>query len=162
MLFGNVHHAGDMLAWLPAPLQTAIEHLRTTDFKALPAGNYDLQGKDIYVQVIDLTTKALSETRPEVHRKYIDVQFLVSGAERIGFADDTGRNVVAEDLLAERDLLFYQGAENESMLEMVPGSFAVFLPSDVHRPACQLDAPRAIRKVVVKVRFDLLKKGDAK
>jgi YhcH/YjgK/YiaL family protein len=47
----------------------------------------------------------------------------------------TGSNTVAEDLLAERDLLFYTGMENESMLTMTPGSFAVFLPTDVHRPA---------------------------
>ena len=64
--------------------------------------------------------------------------------------------VVAEDLLAERDLLFYAGVENESMLTMTPGSFAVFLPSDVHRPGVALDEPTKVRKVVVKVRLSLL------
>jgi YhcH/YjgK/YiaL family protein len=162
MIFGNVHHAEDMAAWLPGPLQMALDHLRKTDFGALPAGNYDLQGKDIYVQVIDLTTKPFAETKPEVHRKYIDVQFLWSGREQIGVANDTGKNVVAEDLLAERDLLFYQAMENESTLEMVPGNFAVFFPADAHRPACQVDGPLAIRKVVIKVSVALLAKGAAK
>ena len=123
---------------------------------ALPAGNYDLQGKDIYVQVIDMATKPFAETRPEVHREYIDVQFLVKGREKIGVASDTGKNAVAEDLLARRDLLFYAGMENESTLTMTPGSFAVFFPSDVHRPACAFEQPEAIRKVVVKVRLSLL------
>jgi YhcH/YjgK/YiaL family protein len=159
MIFGNVHHAQDIISWLPVPLQAALEHLRKTDFGTLPVGNYDLQGKDIYVQVIDLTTKPFAETKPEVHRKYIDVQFLWSGRERIGFADDTGNNVVAEDLLAERDLLFYRGMENESTQEMYPGNFAVFFPSDAHRPACQADGPQAIRKVVVKVAIALLNQG---
>ncbi|HXP96503.1 MAG TPA: YhcH/YjgK/YiaL family protein [Telmatospirillum sp.] len=159
MIFGNVHHAQDMAGWLPAPLRTALEHLKKTDFGALPAGNYDLQGKDIYVQVIDLTTKNVSETKPEVHRKYIDVQFLWSGRERIGFADDTGHNEVAEDLLAERDLLFYRAMDNESTIEMYPGNFAVFFPSDAHRPACQVDGPLAIRKVVIKVAVALLAPG---
>lgn len=159
MIFGNVHHVQNMRPCLPAPLMVALEHLRATDFDALPAGNYDLQGKDIYVQVIDLTTKPIGETRPEVHRTYIDVQFLWKGRERIGFADDTGNNKIAEDLLASRDLLFYEGMENESTIEMHPGNFAVFFPSDVHRPACCLDAPAAIRKVVVKVRLSLLETG---
>ena len=62
----------------------------------------------------------------------------------------------AEELLAERDLLFYTGVENESMLTMTPGSFAVFLPSDVHRPGVAIGAPTSVRKVVVKVRASLL------
>ncbi len=156
MIFGNVKDLESSFAWLPKPLKTAVEHLQQTDFAALPAGNYDLQGKDIYVQVIDMTTKPFAETRAEVHRQYIDVQFLVRGREKIGVASETGNNVVAEDLLAERDLLFYTGMENESTLTMTPGSFAVFLPTDVHRPACAFEQPEAIRKVVVKVRFSLL------
>jgi len=156
MIFGHVNDLASGFAWLPKPLKTALEHLAKTDFAALPAGNYDLQGRDIYVQVIDMTTKVFAETRPEVHREYIDVQFLCRGEERIGVAADTGNNELAEDLLASRDLLFYKAMENESTLTMTPGSFAVFFPSDVHRPACAAGAPSAIRKVVVKVRVALL------
>lgn len=156
MIFGHVNDLDTAFAWLPAPLKTAVEHLKQTDFNALPAGNYDLQGKDIYVQVIDMTTKPFAETRPETHRQYVDVQFLVRGREKIGVASDTGNNGVAEDLLAECDLLFCKTMENESTLTMTPGSFAVFLPSDVHRPGCAFDRPEAIRKVVVKVRLSLL------
>lgn len=156
MIFGNIHNMADMLPTLPQPIQTALRHLQTTDFAALPAGNYDLQGKDIYVQVIDMTTNAFAFTKPEVHRQYIDVQFLCRGREKIGVATDTGNNQIAQDLLEQRDLLFYTGMENESTLVMLPGSFAVFFPSDVHRPACQFDGPEAIRKIVIKVRLSLL------
>ena len=68
MIFGNVKDLETSFAWLPQPLKTALKHLRDTDFEALPAGNYDLQGRDIYVQVIDVTTKPFAETRPEIHR----------------------------------------------------------------------------------------------
>ena len=156
MIFGNVKDLETTFAWLPKPLKTAVQHLKDTDFTALPVGNYDLQGKDIYVQVFDMTTKPFAETRPEVHRQYADVQFSVCGCEQIGVASDDGSNAVAEDLLAERDLLFYAGVQNESMLTMTPGSFAVFLPTDVHRPGRAFDQPEAIRKVVVKVRVSLL------
>jgi YhcH/YjgK/YiaL family protein len=159
MIFGNVKDLESSFAWLPKPLKVAVEHLKNTDFLALPAGNYDLQGKDIYVQVIDLTTKPFAETKPEVHRQYIDVQFLCRGSEKIGVASETGKNAVAEDLLEQRDLLFYTGMENESTLTMTPGSFAVFFPSDVHRPACAFDQPMAIRKVVIKVGVSLLADG---
>ena len=156
MIFGNIKDYESGFAWLPQHLKTVIEHLKQTDFQALPVGNYDLQGKDIYVQVFDMTTKPFAETRPEVHRQYADVQFSVCGREQIGVASDDGGNAVAEDLLAERDLLFYAGVQNESMLTMTPGSFAVFLPSDVHRPGVAVGGPATVRKVVVKVRVSLL------
>ena len=156
MIFGHVRNYESDFWWLPQPLKIAVDHLKRTDFATLPAGSYDLQGKDIYVQVNDVTTRPFAETRPEVHRQYVDVQFLVRGREKIGVASDTGNNAVAEDLLAERDLLFYAAMENEFTLTMTPGSFAVFMPSDVHRPACAFDQPEAIRKVVVKVRASLL------
>jgi YhcH/YjgK/YiaL family protein len=156
MIFGHVNDLESAFSWLPAPLLLAVEHLKKTDFAALPVGNYDLQGKDIYVQVIDMNTKPFAETRPEVHRQYIDVQFLCSGSEKIGVAPETGKNKVAEDLLEQRDLLFYTGMENESTLTMIPGSFAVFFPSDVHRPGCAYGRAEAIRKVVIKVRSSLV------
>ncbi len=156
MIFGNIKDYESGFAWLPQPFKTVIEHLKQTDFQALPVGNYDLQGKDIYVQVFDMTTKPFAETRPEVHRQYADVQFSVCGCEQIGVASDDGSNAVAEDLLAERDLLFYADVQDEATLTMRPGSFAVFMPSDVHRPGGAIDGPEPIRKVVLKVRVALL------
>lgn len=157
MIFGNVHDAQDILAWLPAPLRMAVSHLKDTNFDALPAGRYDLAGDDMFVLVQDATTKAKEEQKPEVHRKYVDVQFLVRGREAMGVAVDTGRNKVDADFLAERDLLFYEDMENESTLRLKPGDFAIFFPSDVHRPLCLVEGPEDIRKVVVKVRVSSLR-----
>jgi len=159
VIYGNVKDLESSFAWLPQPLKTAVEHLKTTDFSALPAGNYALQGDDIRVQVIDMLTRPAAEAYPEVHRQFIDVQYLVQGSEKIGVAADTGNNQVFSDKLAERDLLLYTGVDNESILTMTPGSFAVFMPTDVHRPGCVVDQPQAIRKVVVKVRASLLAGG---
>ena len=159
MIFGNIAQAEDILACVPEPLKAAIKHLQNTDFTKLAAGPYDLQGKDIYVQVIDMETKAEEAAKPEVHRKYIDVQYSPQGREIIGFARDTGRNRVAEDLLENRDLLFYEQLENESRLVMLPGSFAIFFPEDVHRPGIQCGEKAAIRKIVIKVKLDMIKQA---
>jgi biofilm protein TabA len=157
MIAGHLGQLQEILPLVPPPLRLALQHLNDTDFNALPAGNYDLSGKDIYVQVIDMTTRPAADCKAEVHRQYADVQFLVRGRERIGVAADTGAHAVAEDLLAERDLLFYANVADEATLTMRPGSFAVFMPSDVHRPGGAVDGPEPIRKVVMKVRVALLK-----
>ncbi len=152
MIFGNVNSVQDLLGWLPGSLRTAITHLKDTNFEVLPVGRYDLAGDDVFVLVQEMTTRPKSEQKAEIHRKYIDVQFVVKGREAIGVAVDTGNNEIKEDFLAERDVLFYENMENESTLVLAAGDFAILFPSDVHRPLCQVAGPEAVRKVVVKVR----------
>ncbi|MNE77603.1 Toxin-antitoxin biofilm protein TabA [compost metagenome] len=101
--------------------------------------------------MLDLHTQQPSDLRPEVHRQNVDVQFLVSGSELIGVAADRGDNPIHQELLAQRDIIFYQDVADESWLTMQPGNFAVFFPPDVHRPACINQQPCDIRKVVVKI-----------
>lgn len=135
----------------PSAIQRALAFLRTTDFSQLPVGEIEIEGRNIYAQVIDLTTRPREENRPEVHRRYIDIQYLASGEEIIGFAPDSGNNQISQSLLEQRDIIFYRQMENESSLIMTPGSFGIFFPQDVHRPACVHHQPTAIRKIVVKV-----------
>lgn len=136
---------------LPRAIEKALDFLRTTDFTALAPGVVDIDGRNIFAQVLDLTTQTWDENRPEVHRRYLDIQFLAWGEEKIGVAIDTGNNEISESLLEQRDIMFYHGSENESFIEMTPGTYAIFFPQDVHRPACIRNKISAIRKIVVKV-----------
>jgi len=44
---------------------------------------------------------------------------------------------------------------------MVPGSYAIYFPWDVHIPAIQVgDGPAAIRKIVIKVPLESCLPGD--
>ncbi|EKS7106991.1 MULTISPECIES: YhcH/YjgK/YiaL family protein [Enterobacter cloacae complex] len=136
---------------LPRAIEKALDFLHTTDFTALAPGVVNIDGRNIFAQVLDLTTQTWDENRPEVHRRYLDIQFLAWGEEKIGVAIDTGNNEISESLLEQRDIIFYHGSENESFIEMTPGTYAIFFPQDVHRPACIKNKVSAIRKIVVKV-----------
>ena len=140
----------------PSAIQRALAFLRTTDFSQLPVGEIEIEGRNIYAQVIDLTTRPREENRPEVHRRYIDIQYLASGEEIIGFAPDSGNNQISQSLLEQRDIIFYHASEHESFIEMIPGSYAIFFPQDVHRPACHKTVATPIRKIVVKVAISVV------
>ncbi|ELC4568288.1 YhcH/YjgK/YiaL family protein, partial [Salmonella enterica] len=116
----------------------------------------EIDGKNIFAQIIDMTTRDAAENRPEVHRRYLDIQFLAWGEEKIGVAIDTGNNQISESLLEQRDIIFYHDSEHESFIEMIPGSYALFFPQDVHRPGCNKSIATPIRKIVVKVAIDVL------
>jgi YhcH/YjgK/YiaL family protein len=155
MIYGNIGNLGDISIY-PEAIQTAIKYLRDTDLLSIEAGIYELQGKDMYVQVSNIDTAPKEDKKPEVHRKYIDVQYLVEGKEKIGFAVDTGKNKVSEEYIEEKDVLFYEECENESELIMTPGAFVVFFPNIVHRPACKYGENLKIKKVVIKINKTLL------
>lgn len=154
MIFGHIAHTA--AEHYPSAIAKAVAYLQSTDFTVLAAGRYADPATGYVVQVLDLHTQPKDQLRPEVHRQNIDVQFLVSGTELIGVAADKGDNVIHQELLAERDIIFYQDVADESWLTMLPGNFAVFYPQDVHRPACINQAPCDIRKVVVKIPLALI------
>ena len=149
MIFGHITQPNPCR--LPAAIERALDFLRSTDFSKLAPGVVEIDGKNIFAQIIDLTTREVAENRPEVHRRYLDIQFLAWGEEKIGIAIDTGNNEISESLLEQRDIIFYHNSENESFIEMIPGSYAIFFPQDVNRPACIKNKETTIRKIVVKV-----------
>ncbi len=85
MIFGHIAQPNPCR--LPAAIEKALDFLRATDFNALEPGVVEIDGKNIYTQIIDLTTREAVVNRPEVHRRYIDIQFLAWGEEKIGGND---------------------------------------------------------------------------
>lgn len=163
MIYGNIHNEffDRQAAILAKPLRDALYFLKNTDLAAHPAGRFpmDLNGVPIILQVMDLTTNAREALYPEIHRKYVDVQFCVSGGpEKATYFNDDGSNTVRSDELnTDRDILFYENnpAVAENSVILAPGDYAVYLPWDVHVPgqnAC--GESRAFRKVVMKVPMD--------
>lgn len=151
-------YVDDVRYCYPKAIQTALNYLKENadKFADMEKGVYEIQGKDIFAQVMDCTTVPLEQGRPEVHEKYVDVQFVVNGREKLGFTPDTGKYEVAERFDA-RDLIFYKSVENEGYVEARPGSYNIFFPADVHKPGLISGESMTFRKVVVKVAVALLK-----
>ncbi|EDX7314616.1 DUF386 domain-containing protein [Salmonella enterica subsp. enterica serovar Alabama] len=154
MIFGHIAQPDPCR--LPSAIEQALDFLRNTDFLTLEPGVVEIDGQNIFAQIIDMTTRDAAENRPEVHRRYLDIQFLAWGEEKIGVAIDTGNNQISESLLEQRDIIFYHDSEHESFIVMIPGSYALFFPQDVHRPGCNKSIATPIRKIVVKVAIDVL------
>ena len=155
MIFSSIHTKDDFKNY-PAAVQRAIEYLKNNDFTKMETGVYEIEGKLMYAQVFDAETEPLEARKPEYHEKYLDVQFLVTGREKLGFTPDTGNYEVAERY-DERDLIFVKDVENEGFITSTPGCFCVFFPTDIHRPQVADGEPMKVRKVVVKVSVELLK-----
>ena len=134
-------------------LYKAISYAKSFD-RSTPDGRYEIEGDDMFSLVMTYDTCPADENRFEAHKKYIDVQVILSGEETIGFTLEN--NLASIKAYSEQnDVEFFKSPENSSVLVMEPGYFAVFYPHDVHRPNCNLRAEKNNRKVVVKVKNDV-------
>lgn len=137
---------------LPQGLVKALTFLSQTDLTSLPIGRTELQGDRLFALVQEYDPKPIEQGRWESHRKYHDVQMVVGGAERMGYAHI--RNLtVAEPYDQGKDLIFYAPAAGD-YFTLRSGDWAIFTPQDAHMPAIALpDAPsgQKVRKIVMKV-----------
>lgn len=96
-------------------------------------------------------TKERADGFFESHRKYIDLQVIVAGEERMEVAD-RARCTERQAYQPERDLIIYEDVPAASVLTLRAGDVAVFYPDDVHMPSLRGSGERMlVRKTVVKV-----------
>ncbi|MEZ6190302.1 MAG: YhcH/YjgK/YiaL family protein [Phycisphaerales bacterium] len=129
----------------------AFEYLRSGRAATDVIGTHKLDGDDVFVSVQAYNTKLTSDCRWEAHQTYADVQFVVDGCERMGYAAISAVKP-EQPYDAKNDVAFFTGEGTQ--LRVPAGTFTVFLPQDVHMP-CIADngKPAPVRKVVVKVRI---------
>lgn len=125
----------------------ALEYLRSTDLLSAGLGTVEIEGSQVYALFQEYMTLRCSQGAWEAHRQYIDLQCVLAGAERIGYANITRLSSGVYD--PTRDVLPLCG-EGE-FLTLGPGDFMLLFPGDAHLPRVAVGAPARVRKVVVKI-----------
>ena len=116
-------------------------------------GRYEVDGENLFYIVDEYETKPLQEGRLEIHRKYLDIQYIVSGEECIGVAPLEG---LTEETRydGQRDLAFYEYEPSISKLHLKQGMFAIFWPNEPHMPGRSINTTKTVKKIVVKIRME--------
>lgn len=127
----------------------AFEYILKTDFSQLVDGKYPIEKDEIFALVQEYRTKDAKDAKLEAHRKYIDIQYIHSGAELIGVAPFNNQTLVIDE--PEKDIAFYEG--EASFIKLEAGMFAVFFPGDMHMPGLKIAQPAKVKKIVIKVLF---------
>jgi biofilm protein TabA len=137
-------------------IQKAVSWLQSHDLAALPTGRQEIDGDRMYALVNEYLTEPKEKRRAEAHRKYVDVQCVVTGTESIGYAPLQDGLEVLEDKLIEKDAIYYKNPASEVDFVLKSGMFAILFPWEVHRPNCSAGEAVPVRKVVLKVSMEAL------
>jgi YhcH/YjgK/YiaL family protein len=123
--------------------------IKENDLSQMESGTYKIDGDDIFAMLQEYDTKDSNDCKLEGHYKYIDIQYIISGTELMGFAPLYDQKPV--EINTENDYAFYDGGA--SFLKVDAGMFTVFFPEDLHMPCIKLEQSAHVKKVVVKVRL---------
>ena len=122
--------------------RAVFEFIGKTDFEKTAPGRYPFKG-DVYYMVQSYETKPESEGFFEAHRKFIDLQYIVSGRERHGFAHLPVLKQ-KDPYNGEKAFASYEGKGSSLVLDK--GYFAIYFPEDAHMP--NLRAGSAAEKTI--------------
>lgn len=124
----------------------AFDYISRIDIHALPVGRHDIDDS-MYVLVQEYMTKPKADGKWEAHRRYIDLQYVVQGAEGMGYANihdlEQGEYIPEKDFLP----LFGEGEQ----IALRSGYFVLLFPEDAHMPSMALGESKPARKIVVKI-----------
>ena len=131
-------------------LQQGFEWLKAADLETIPDGRYEISGDEVFANVQSYETK--DDAPYEAHRKYIDIQYMVKGLEKVGVSDYSNCSS-KEDYSAAKDVEFLNCDICDSYQILEEGEFLVFYPQDAHQPSLNPDSKLSVKKVIVKVQI---------
>lgn len=149
MIYDSLHNLGTYLCLHPhfADALTFLKNHEGT-LNTLMPGPYDINSRGAFASISEYESKPESEGFLEYHRRFIDIQVIIAGREKIGIAHrDNCRDL---GYLEEKDLGKLDGTAD--FIAMDTTTFAIFFPQDAHMPQISsADKREIIKKVVFKI-----------
>ena len=129
-------------------LDKAFEYLADHSLENVEPGHYEIDGRQVYMNVLDYETIKEEEAFFEAHAQYADIHMVVSGEELVGVSDMS--RIAVKTFDREKDLYEMEGPV-EHYIRLVPGKALIVLPEDAHKLKLTMGCPSAVRKAVIKV-----------
>ena len=150
MIYGTITKK-ETYDFLQGRLKKCFEYIQEHSLKDMALGRYELEGDALYMNLQEFETMPSEGRTYEAHRKYLDLHFIVDGAERVdvNFLD----RMQLESYDETKDLAVLNG-DAAGFVILREGDFMINYPADAHRPAGMEDHPQKIRKAVFKIRYE--------
>ena len=146
MILDILENARRYTALYPA-FAKAFQFLVRQDLKELALGKYEIDDDRLFAIVAKEAGRTKEEAVLEVHRKYIDIQFLLDGTDTMGWKAKSRCTRPTKEYDPTGDEQCFADTP-DAWVAVHPGAFVIFFPEDAHAP---LVSPGEIHKVVVKV-----------
>lgn len=150
MIVTDLRHIDHQVVMTPA-LRKAFDFLRSHNIYNMLDGKVEIDGDRVFAIVQRYETLTTDAPKFEFHRKYVDIQYIVSGEEVIGWMP-VERMTITEAYDPDKDICFGTATQRKwSPVHLQAGQLAVIYPEDGHAPKLASSASSSVVKIVVKV-----------
>lgn len=134
-------------------MEKSFDFIKEAIEKNLPVGKYEIDGDDVFASIQEYENcPNYEEKKFEGHKKYIDIQFIVSGSEymQICHISDVESKIAYNE---EKDVEFYYDTPSFAEATVNSNGYGIFFPEDIHKPGLAPDKKGvSVKKVLVKIK----------
>lgn len=149
MIYGNIKDLKSF-SFLEDRVKKSLEYAQENNLLSFKKGTYEIEGIQLFVNIVEYNTTVAENRFWEAHRDYVDIHLILSGSEQIdvNFID----NMVKKEFVSKDDFLPLEGKKKASII-MQTGDFLICYPKDGHRTAVQIGKPEQVKKAIFKVKI---------
>ena len=151
IIFHNQSSKKDTYDILKKRIDNAIEYISKLDFSNLKVGKYEVT-PEFYYCVQEYNAFEDNDVQYESHRKFIDVQWVYEGTEKLYVTDIRGL-IPCDNYNEDKDVIHYYDNYNMSAVIMNVNSCFILFPKDAHKSVCNQNRKCMVRKVVGKLKI---------
>jgi YhcH/YjgK/YiaL family protein len=131
----------------------AVEFLLQDNLQDLDNGKYEIDGTDVYANVMEYDTIPWEEASYEAHKHYTDIQCILAGEELMSF-EPTVNLIPAGEYNESKDVIKFNNEIRGIDFVVRAGEYLIFQPQDGHKPKAMNQTSSRVKKVVVKIKED--------
>ena len=146
MIIDHLQNANRYVSLNPR-FPAAFRYLENLTPRELIVERVEIEGDKLYAMMSFKPGKKKEEAKLEAHRKYIDIQYIVSGTESMAWKPQRSCMSIRSPYDETKDVILYDD-EPSTWCSVHPGSVAIFFPEDAHAP---MVSEGKIHKIVLKV-----------
>jgi YhcH/YjgK/YiaL family protein len=120
-----------------------------------PDGERLIRDHEIYANFMTAETQPREKLLMEAHKKFIDLHYCIWGGEKIEWAP-TKLLTIQKEYDHKTDATLYNPSKTVDSIIVAAGKFAIFFPDEAHMPKIYNDTNKLVKKVVIKIKADLL------
>lgn len=136
---------------LKSRIDYVTNYISKLNFLNLIPGIYEVNEGFLF-KVIEYATLDENESSYESHRKHIDIQWIISGKEKL-FLTDISHLEPKEEYDEVNDIIRYKFDNNMSSVILQEGNYAIIFPKDAHKIGRISDEKILVKKIVGKLKL---------
>lgn len=148
MIIGKLDDSQRIEGLHPA-FKRVFDYIKSHDMLSVSPGKIDIDGENSWINIAEPEMRDFRDADIEIHKKYIDIQVLLSGKESFGWKATRDLKAEKKAYTRENDIAFYSD-KADLLFTLSPGEFVIFFPEDGHAPCI---GAGNIKKLVAKIKL---------